>query len=149
MLLSIGMNSTEEEDSHTSWALDIAKTISILEHHDGTDSLGAALNSRRATLKMLTLSTSSIISGRRDALKFFSKRVPCSCLKQRHQQARKTIPKIGRCMGCWEETERAALSICSRCMITQYCSRECQVAYWHEHEDACDRYKYAMNYKHN
>ena len=77
-------------------------------------------------------------SGRRDALKFFSKRVSCSCLKTMHQKARTTLPKLGRCTGCNRIKERVALSVCSRCMITQYCSRECQVTDWPQHKKACD-----------
>ena len=82
----------------------------------------------------------NVSSGLRDALKFYSKRTPCSCLKSMRQEARKTIPKMGRCYGCKEEKERASLSVCSRCMVTHYCSRECQVTHWPKHKRECDHF---------
>jgi len=95
------------------------------------------MNSRRVQMKVrdLRLGTSSIS---RDALKFYSKRVSCSCLKSKHQKARRTIPKTGRCLNCNEEMERVALSVCGRCMVMQYCSKECQVFHWPKHKDDCD-----------
>jgi len=119
-------------------ALKLAKSIFVLEHYDGGDSLVAVMNSRRLQSKMRDLNIST--STRRDALKFYSKRVSCSCLKKMYQEARRTQPKMGRCRHCLEEKERVALSVCSRCMITQYCSRECQVAHWPEHKRPCDMY---------
>ena len=80
-------------------------------------------------------------SGRRDALKFYRKRISaCKCLKQVHLETRKKVPKTSQCYHCGKETERVLLSLCSRCMIDQYCSRECQVAAWPEHKRNCDMY---------
>jgi len=80
----------------------------------------------------------SVSSDMRDALKFFRKRTACKCLKKLHLEARKTTPKMGRCGNCSQEKERVSLSVCSRCMATQYCSRECQVAAWPKHKKGCD-----------
>ncbi len=33
---------------------------------------------------------------------------------------------------------------CSRCLVTVYCSRECQRASWHEHKILCKKYRQAM-----
>jgi len=60
-----------------------------------------------------------------------------------HQIARETSPKTGICICCEKEKERVALSVCSRCMIMQYCSRECQVADWPTHRKECDSYVHA------
>jgi len=57
-----------------------------------------------------------------------------------HSEARKTTPKLGLCWGCEKEVERTALSVCSRCMIEKYCSRECQLADWRDHKEQCDDY---------
>ena len=58
-----------------------------------------------------------------------------------HLEARKTIPKMGKCFNCKVEKERVDLSVCNRCMVMQYCSRECQVAAWPSHKLDCDVYR--------
>ena len=77
------------------------------------------------------------ISIKRDLLKFYRKRMSCKCLKRMHLNARKTIPKMGRCAHCQAEKVRASLHVCSECMISQYCSKECQVAGIPVHEPYC------------
>ena len=47
--------------------------------------------------------------GKRDLLKFFCKRIPCSCLKEMYKEARKTLPKMGKCMHCNQQKERESL----------------------------------------
>ena len=130
MILKYGL------EPETRWALTLAKSIVILEQCvDDTGSISYTY-SRVVSRKIKDLYGGS----RRDALKFFSKRVSCSCLKSMHQEARRTILKTGKCYHCKIEKERVALSVCSRCMITQYCSRECQVADWSEHKEDCEIY---------
>ena len=138
MLLIVGDN-----DQVTHWALDIARSIVVLEHHH-TGSLQMALCSQAAAFKRRDLYVVS--SSRRDALKFFSKRTSCSCLKKMHREARRTLPKMGVCWGCLEEKKRVSLSVCSNCMITQYCSRKCQVADWPRHKTKCDVYVKAQQH---
>ena len=84
-----------------------------------------------------------VSSGRRDCLKFYRKRTMCKCLKKMHLEARKTLPKLGKCWHCKKEVERSALSLCSICKVMQYCSRECQVADWPVHERICVEYVHA------
>lgn len=136
ILIRVGTNMLLSENDA---GFHLARVIVVIELYDGNPSSVTAINSRETQSKMRDLSIGSA-SIRRDALKFYSKRVQCSCLKSMHQTARETIPKIGICMGCGKEKERVALSVCSRCMITQYCSRECQVANWPEHNEKCDDY---------
>ena len=78
-----------------------------------------------------------LITNERDALKFYRKRTPCKCLKKLHLKARKTLPKLGICDNCNKEMERVLISLCSKCMVQQYCSRQCQVADWISHESKC------------
>ena len=129
-------------DPYVEASLTLAKSIVILEHLDpnnGTGSLSMTLLSRRVSTKMRDLDIDAIRSSmRRDSLKFYSKRVTCSCLQSMHQEARKTIPKMGVCSSCKKVKGRVALSVCSRCMIHQYCSRECQVSAWAGHKKDCD-----------
>ena len=115
-------------------ALTLAKAIAMLERYVdvGSDIL-EALKNREVGRKMRDLNSGSM----RDGLKFFSKRVQCSCLKKMYQEARKILPKMDECLHCEKEFERVALSVCSRCMVTQYCSRECQVAHWPTHGPYC------------
>ena len=128
---------------HASNAGGFAKVITILEHYNGTCDIDLVLNKRVVASKCRDLEyvTSST---KRDALKFFRKRISCKCLKKMHLEARKTIPKIGICSGCNEEVKRELLDVCSRCVADQYCSRECQVAHWPEHKRGCDIFVYAQ-----
>ena len=115
-------------------AFNLAKSVRVLENY--VDSMNVAVSNREVQIKIRDLHYGS----RRDALKFFSKRVSCSCLKSMHREARMTQPKMALCYGCQTEKKRVELSVCSRCMVTQFCSRECQVANWHKHKDKCDKY---------
>jgi len=112
-------------------SLGIAILIVELEQYDGVD-----LGRQAAVVKMRNLRRTS--STMRDALKFYFKRTSCSCLKVKHFEARKSITKVGICLGCDKEYERQLLSVCSGCMVTQYCSRDCQVTDWCRHEENCD-----------
>ena len=140
--ISIGVNLILVYDDVNKGALDIAKTILILEHYDSSEGpgLSSSLYSRPVASKMRDIENGTI-SIKRDLLKFYRKRISaCKCLKQVHLETRKTVPKTSQCYHCGKETERVLLSLCGRCMIDQYCSRECQVAAWPEHKRNCDMY---------
>ena len=142
MLISariVGTNMLLKDHECIFGALHLARAISVFENHDCKFRVHTTLNSSEVATKMRDF-RSNVSSYMRDALKFFSKRITCSCLNAIHQNARKTITKTGLCCGCDKEFKRVALSVCSRCMITQYCSRECQVADWHDHERDCNLY---------
>ena len=115
---------------------DEAKAIVALENYDGSSGGfgGSVLYNRVAATKMRDIHSGT----KRDVLKFFRKRTSCSCLKDMHLEARKTLPKTGVCYHCKQVKERALLMVCSRCRIAQYCSRECQVADWSRHKGYCD-----------
>ena len=117
-----------------------AKFIVVLENYNDTDDLDSVIDKRAVRSKSRDLRASGI-SSRRDCLKFYRKRVSCECLKKLHLEARKTMPKTGICGHCKQERERAGLSVCSRCMVMHYCSRECQVAGWTNHEKDCDLWR--------
>ena len=74
---------------------------------------------------------------KRDILKFYSKRLSCSCLYEKYKEARKTLPKVGKCANCGEKKERDCLVTCGRCKVPFYCSRECQVADVPTHKTYC------------
>lgn len=125
--------------SEMNWPLLIAHCIVILEHYDGLGSINPAVNRRGSISKRRDLQP-YISSTWRGVFKFYRKRTTCKCLKKMHLEARTTTPKVGLCWYCKEEKERVLLSVCSRCMVDQYCSRECQVADWSEHKKDCDAY---------
>ena len=117
--------------------VDLAVVIVVLEHYNGGD-INSNLNGRRVVMKCRDLSVPNM--SRRDTLKFFRKRTECSCLKKKHLEARKTLPKLGMCYLCCEVKERTLLMVCSKCKIAQYCSRECHIADWSRHKCDCDKY---------
>ncbi|KAL9187046.1 hypothetical protein ACHAXT_010766 [Thalassiosira profunda] len=75
----------------------------------------------------------------REANKFLSKRIPCQCLDERYKQLKETAPRTGICSNCRETKRCKDLMLCTRCRLTQYCSRECQTADWSRHKkEECD-----------
>jgi len=124
------------EDNAT--GVNVAKAIIILENYGKTGEYVSTVTSRSVALKIRN--QSGTINSRRDLLKFYRKRITCSCLKKMHIEARKTLPKIGICDHCEEVKERTLLMVCSRCMICQYCSRKCQVAASPKHRVLCDMF---------
>jgi hypothetical protein len=66
--------------------------------------------------------------------KYLSKRTPCSCLEEIMMYL---TPKGGACFHCGAFKPVKELMVCSRCRITQYCSKSCQKAHWPEHKHAC------------
>ena len=135
ILLNIGANYLLlGSDSTSTNATDIAGAMVFLENCKEMMSVCEVLYSRCVSAKMRDIGGGNM----RDVLKFYSKRLSCSCLKKMHSEARKTLPKVGKCFHCGRVKERALFSVCSKCRIDQYCSRECQVANWPEHESRCD-----------
>ena len=116
---------------------DIAYAVLVLENYDESGDLGSTINSRVVTSKARDLGCGGSCSVR-DVLKFYRKRISCSCLKDMHLEARKTLRKVGACENCGQIKDRALLSVCSKCRVCQYCSRECQIAAWSMHKRDCD-----------
>ena len=76
-------------------------------------------------------------------VKFFWKRIPCSCLDEKYEEV-KGIPKMGFCYNSQcafpnLRVERSKTKYCSRCRTATYCSRECQEADWKRHKPHCDK----------
>ena len=105
----------------------------ILENYNGSHFIDRTILSRNVSTKHRDIDGGNL----RDVLKSFSKRIYCQCLKEKYSVARTTLPKRGFCNYCKQVRVRAMLSVCSRCRVFQYCSRECQVAHWPEHEICC------------
>ena len=120
---------------------DNAYAIVLLENWDETDDFDSAVCKQNVATKFRDLHFGyGDESEERDLLKFFHKRIACSCLKERHSEARRTQPKLGKCFHCEDVKDRSMLMICSRCKVEHYCSHECQVAAWPEHKCMCNAY---------
>lgn len=72
----------------------------------------------------------------RSQLEFYRKRIPCSCLDEKHAAA-KSQPKTAACISCRARKERNSFLLCSRCKKAQYCDRSCQIADWPRHKEHC------------
>lgn len=118
---------------------EVAFAVMVLEKYGELHDFHSTLNSRDIASKTGNLATDLIKkTNNRDVLKFFRKRL--TSLKKMHLEARKTIPKLGKCDHCIVEKERALLLVCSICMVDQYCSRKCQLAASAKHRTDCDKY---------
>lgn len=76
-------------------------------------------------------------------LSFLKHRIPCSCLDQKYKQV-KGITKMGICANhkCSKHERmvvRNAMMCCSRCHLSNYCSRGCQVEDWPKHKFFCNQ----------
>ena len=79
---------------------------------------------------------------KRALLKYFWRRIRCSCLDEKYEEV-KSIPKKGVCFNLYcRHPERVLdhikLRCCSRCRSVTYCSRECQAEDWTLHKEFCD-----------
>ena len=77
-------------------------------------------------------------------IKFFRRRIPCSCLDEEYQRW-KHVTKVGSCFNpqcCIPSdcVERSKTKYCSRCRCVAYCCRECQEADWWWHKPYCDMF---------
>ena len=73
-----------------------------------------------------------------EAIRFFSKRNPCSCLDQKLAQC--SDIKLGLCgnICCSKTKRRHDMMLCARCRCKQYCSESCQKEDWHRHKADCN-----------
>ena len=133
IMMSIGTNLLLSEDEKG--AHDLIPTLVTLEGYVGRGDISQY--SRTSARKIRYIGSGGQNSMKRDTKKFYRKRIACKCLKEMHLEARKSPPKLGVCYHCKEVKERALLMVCGRCRISQYCSRECQIASWPRHKCDC------------
>ena len=83
------------------------------------------------------LQNGDVINGcERSTVKFYSKRIPCSCLGTKYEEM-KSQPKRGFCKGCHQYKDRSTLRVCAGCNRHQYCSRKCQIDDLPNHKAMC------------
>jgi hypothetical protein len=79
------------------------------------------------------------IADKHTLVKFYKKRIPCSCLDDMYKEV-KSITKMGICCNreCGQLVARNTMLYCTRCRQVNYCSPECQIAHWPTHKEFCD-----------
>lgn len=119
-------------DAH---AAGLAVSILFLEKYNSSQPDDSIMVTDREFLKMRNVTDGC----KHSLLRFYSKRAPCSCLKEMYAAAVKSHPKTGICDGCGERKIRSELRVCDSCRGQQYCSRKCQAAHWPEHDKLCSK----------
>lgn len=79
-------------------------------------------------------------SAYRDVLKFFFKRISCTCLNAEWARV-KAHGRHGHCFYCHAAKDPKELKACAGCGIPPavYCSRECQKKHWRKHKPSCHK----------
>jgi len=108
-----------------------AVEILLLEECDGVDFYSTVMKSW-GSIRDLTG------GGEREMIKFFHKRIQCTCLTNLYMNAKKSQPvKLGTCDCCNEKKDRRSLLLCGRCRSVNYCNKHCQATHYAEHESIC------------
>jgi hypothetical protein len=106
--------------------------ISTLEQYDGNGSY------RVTMFKAIRAANDVGYGGERELIRFFLKRVSCTCLKATYSLIKKSQPiRMGVCFTCKQSKELCLLMLCGHCKVNQYCCRECQAADWPNHKILC------------
>ncbi len=85
-----------------------------------------------------------ILGDEHTIVRYFKKRIPCSCLDEKYDQVKST-KKMGYCYNhqCSRSdrtVERSKMLCCTRCGFANYCSKECQAENWPHHRKYCDHH---------
>ena len=102
ILLSIGTNIILRDDD-VDWASTFAIVSSVMENYEGN------FDAAFYTPEVREIN----VGGHRDTLRFFNKRISCSCLKEKYADSKRKA-KIGECFACAKDKRRASLKICGR-----------------------------------
>ena len=118
ILTAIGINFLLRKDHAVSASF--AWAVVCLEHYDEDGDFDSSAYCRPVATKFRDF-FGCREGSMRELLKFYRKRIACSCLlKKMHLGARKALKKMGQCSNCKNRKERALLMLCGRCRVNQY-----------------------------
>jgi hypothetical protein len=134
IMVAIGVNITLDEDNlgmnYFHLAAYLGQAIFALEQYDGNGDI--------AIFKAVRVLCDFRGGGPREFIRFFLKRISCSCLKAKYSMIKKSLPiRMSECFTCKQSKELRSLMLCERCKSIQYCCKECQVADWSIHKGLC------------
>ena len=135
IMLAIGVNFIIFDKVKHKSALYFAHAISILEQYNGNGEDGFIVG----VYKAIRVEHDLRCGGEREIIRFFLKRISCSCLKATYSQIKESHPiRTGECFTCKQSKKLSLQMLCGRCNIVQYCCKECQAAHWPEHKGLCN-----------
>jgi len=129
-MLSIGTNLIIDKDIEVGRM--ISEAIILLEKYTSSENIHPSVLSK-ATEDLLYIQSAE----EREIVRFYKKRIPCSCLDDLYSELKKSQVRGGRCFHCKQTIKRKDLKTCSRCKFAQYCSKECQISAWPSHKESC------------
>jgi hypothetical protein len=131
ILVAIGTNFIMSTDNLNNETIRLAYIINVLEQYIGNGKDGINL----ATYKAYVVSDDLNYGGEREIIRFFLKRISCTCLKAKYSLVKKFQPTM--CHTCKQVKVRSSMMLCGRCKAVQYCCKECQAANWPSHKGIC------------
>jgi hypothetical protein len=138
ILVAMGTNYIilDTDDHGIQLAGRLAITIFMLEHYNGN----GKDDFRLAVCKANLLAGDVKWGGEREIIRFYLKRISCTCLKAKYSLIKKLQPtRISGCVICKQIKVRSSMMLCGRCKVRQYCCEECQAADWPNHKTICRR----------
>jgi hypothetical protein len=112
----------------------LAMTIFMLEEYNGNGKEYFDLAMCKANLLAGDVNS----GGEREIIRFYLKRISCTCLKAKYSLAKKSQPtRTSECNICKQVKVRSSMMLCERCRVRQYCCEECQAADWPIHKTIC------------
>ena len=136
IMLSIGTNDIilDTDDHGIKHAEVLAIKMSVVEHYNGNGNGGFKLAISKASLVADDLRC----GGEREVIRFYLKRISCTCLKAKYSLLKKSQPtRSSGCSICKQVKVRSSMMLCGRCRAKQYCCKECQAADWPNHKGLC------------
>jgi hypothetical protein len=111
-----------------------AITMSAMEHYSGHGKDDFSF----ATCKSYLLVDDLRCGEEREVVRFYLKRISCTCLKAKYSLIKKSQPaRISACSTCNHVKVRSSMMLCGLCRARQYCCEECQAADWPNHKGQC------------
>jgi hypothetical protein len=112
----------------------LAVTIAVLDQYNGNGKDDFHL----AMWKTNLVAEDLRCGGQREIIRFFLKRISCTCLKAKYSLVKKSQPtRISKCSTCKQVKVRSSMMLCERYKVIQYCCEECQAADWPTHKVLC------------